>query len=187
MHKVYANIKFLQTSCLLSLSTRVVKESLCQTSDVLLRMLITVCVWGVSFVCVCVYTQVVCRFLCEEATETLTEKQFIPAVRKFIIKHLLAGFFSFLKVSQIISAMFCDFVLLNFVPLQIACCKCVCVCVCVCVCLLSRWTQACGSAVIWPSEKLSGCSAQTWSCTENQRVRLFWSPWAPSSNYKYIL
>ncbi|KAK2856004.1 hypothetical protein Q5P01_004739 [Channa striata] len=35
--------------------------------------------------------QVVCRFLCEEATETLTEKQFVPAVRKFIIKHLLAG------------------------------------------------------------------------------------------------
>nr|XP_033504753.1 dihydroxyacetone phosphate acyltransferase isoform X2 [Epinephelus lanceolatus] len=35
--------------------------------------------------------QVVCRFLCEEATETLTEKQFIPAVRKFIVKHLLAG------------------------------------------------------------------------------------------------
>ncbi|XP_037606267.1 dihydroxyacetone phosphate acyltransferase isoform X2 [Sebastes umbrosus] len=35
--------------------------------------------------------QVVCRFLCEEATETLTEKLFIPAVRKFIIKNLLAG------------------------------------------------------------------------------------------------
>ncbi|XP_042359112.1 dihydroxyacetone phosphate acyltransferase [Plectropomus leopardus] len=35
--------------------------------------------------------QVVCRFLCEEATESLTEKQFIPAVRKFITKHLLAG------------------------------------------------------------------------------------------------
>lgn len=35
--------------------------------------------------------QVVCRFLCEESTETLTEKQFVPAVRKFIIKHLLAG------------------------------------------------------------------------------------------------
>lgn len=35
--------------------------------------------------------QVVCRFLCEEATETLTEKLFIPAVRKFILKHLLAG------------------------------------------------------------------------------------------------
>lgn len=35
--------------------------------------------------------QVVCRFLCEEATEALTEKQFIPAVRKFIVKHLLAG------------------------------------------------------------------------------------------------
>lgn len=35
--------------------------------------------------------QVVCRFLCEGATEGLTEKQFIPAVRKFIIKHLLTG------------------------------------------------------------------------------------------------
>ncbi|XP_029281768.1 dihydroxyacetone phosphate acyltransferase [Cottoperca gobio] len=35
--------------------------------------------------------QVVCRFLCEEVTETLTEKLFIPAVRKFIIKHLLEG------------------------------------------------------------------------------------------------
>ncbi|XP_044024834.1 dihydroxyacetone phosphate acyltransferase isoform X2 [Siniperca chuatsi] len=35
--------------------------------------------------------QVLFRFLCEEAPETLTEKQFIPAVRKFIIKHLLAG------------------------------------------------------------------------------------------------
>ncbi|KAM7395057.1 hypothetical protein PAMA_006689 [Pampus argenteus] len=35
--------------------------------------------------------QVVCRFLCEEATEVLAEKQFIPAVRNFIIKHLLAG------------------------------------------------------------------------------------------------
>uniref|UniRef100_UPI0037E86278 dihydroxyacetone phosphate acyltransferase n=1 Tax=Semicossyphus pulcher TaxID=241346 RepID=UPI0037E86278 len=35
--------------------------------------------------------QVVCRFLCEEATDALTEKLFIPAVRKFIIKQLLAG------------------------------------------------------------------------------------------------
>ncbi|XP_034436007.1 dihydroxyacetone phosphate acyltransferase isoform X2 [Hippoglossus hippoglossus] len=35
--------------------------------------------------------QVVCRFLCEEATEDLTEKQFVPAVRKFILKLLLAG------------------------------------------------------------------------------------------------
>lgn len=35
--------------------------------------------------------QVVCRFLCEETTEGLTEKQFVPAVRKFIIKHLLTG------------------------------------------------------------------------------------------------
>lgn len=34
----------------------------------------------------------VCRFLCEEATESLTEKQFVPAVRKFFIKHLLTGF-----------------------------------------------------------------------------------------------
>uniref|UniRef100_A0A669C8Y0 Glyceronephosphate O-acyltransferase n=1 Tax=Oreochromis niloticus TaxID=8128 RepID=A0A669C8Y0_ORENI len=33
--------------------------------------------------------QVVCRFLCEQ--DGLTEKQFIPAVRKFIIKHLLTG------------------------------------------------------------------------------------------------
>uniref|UniRef100_A0A1A7WZZ6 Glyceronephosphate O-acyltransferase n=3 Tax=Iconisemion striatum TaxID=60296 RepID=A0A1A7WZZ6_9TELE len=35
--------------------------------------------------------QMVCRFLCEEATEGLTEKQFVPAVRDFIIKHLLTG------------------------------------------------------------------------------------------------
>ncbi|XP_041831169.1 dihydroxyacetone phosphate acyltransferase [Melanotaenia boesemani] len=35
--------------------------------------------------------QVVCRFLCEETTEGLTEKQFVPAVQKFIIKHLLTG------------------------------------------------------------------------------------------------
>ncbi|TKS76213.1 Dihydroxyacetone phosphate acyltransferase [Collichthys lucidus] len=35
--------------------------------------------------------QVICRFLCEEAADTLTEKRFIPAVRKFIVKHLLAG------------------------------------------------------------------------------------------------
>ncbi|KAF1376877.1 hypothetical protein PFLUV_G00216040 [Perca fluviatilis] len=42
--------------------------------------------------------QVVCRFLCEEATETLTEKQFIPAVRKFIKKHLLAGRLRYMEV-----------------------------------------------------------------------------------------
>lgn len=35
--------------------------------------------------------QVVCRFLCEDTTDSLTEKQFIPAVRKFIIKLLLEG------------------------------------------------------------------------------------------------
>ncbi|XP_037541872.1 dihydroxyacetone phosphate acyltransferase [Nematolebias whitei] len=35
--------------------------------------------------------QTVCRFLCEEASEGLTEKQFVPAVRRFIIKHLLTG------------------------------------------------------------------------------------------------
>ncbi|XP_034555067.1 dihydroxyacetone phosphate acyltransferase isoform X2 [Notolabrus celidotus] len=35
--------------------------------------------------------QVVCRFLCEEAADSLTEKQFVPAVRKFILKLLLAG------------------------------------------------------------------------------------------------
>uniref|UniRef100_A0A8C9YC28 Glyceronephosphate O-acyltransferase n=1 Tax=Sander lucioperca TaxID=283035 RepID=A0A8C9YC28_SANLU len=42
--------------------------------------------------------QVVCRFLCEEATETLTEKQFIPAVRKFIKKLLLAGRLRYMEV-----------------------------------------------------------------------------------------
>ncbi|XP_068610171.1 dihydroxyacetone phosphate acyltransferase [Brachionichthys hirsutus] len=35
--------------------------------------------------------QVVCHFLCDEAAEALNEKQFIPAVRGFIIKQLLAG------------------------------------------------------------------------------------------------
>lgn len=35
--------------------------------------------------------QVVCRFLCEENTKPLTEKQFIPAVRKFIMRQLLSG------------------------------------------------------------------------------------------------
>ncbi|XP_037304643.2 dihydroxyacetone phosphate acyltransferase isoform X2 [Pungitius pungitius] len=42
--------------------------------------------------------QVVCRFLCEEATETLTEKLFIPAIRKFIIKHLLSGRLRYVEV-----------------------------------------------------------------------------------------
>ncbi|XP_051500806.1 dihydroxyacetone phosphate acyltransferase isoform X1 [Myxocyprinus asiaticus] len=35
--------------------------------------------------------QVVCRFLCEEANENLTEKEFIPAVRTFALKLILAG------------------------------------------------------------------------------------------------
>ncbi|CAL8393281.1 unnamed protein product [Arctogadus glacialis] len=35
--------------------------------------------------------QVVCRFLCEEASESLTEKLFVPAVRNFTVKLLLAG------------------------------------------------------------------------------------------------
>ncbi|KAK7907576.1 hypothetical protein WMY93_016188 [Mugilogobius chulae] len=35
--------------------------------------------------------QVVCAFLCEEATDALTEKDFVPAVRKFMVKQLLAG------------------------------------------------------------------------------------------------
>ncbi|KAK0138648.1 Dihydroxyacetone phosphate acyltransferase [Merluccius polli] len=35
--------------------------------------------------------QVVCRYLCEEASEGLTEKQFVPAVRDFTVKLLLAG------------------------------------------------------------------------------------------------
>uniref|UniRef100_A0A3B3CTL2 Glyceronephosphate O-acyltransferase n=1 Tax=Oryzias melastigma TaxID=30732 RepID=A0A3B3CTL2_ORYME len=35
--------------------------------------------------------RLVCRFLCEDATEALTERRFVPAVREFIIKHLLKG------------------------------------------------------------------------------------------------
>uniref|UniRef100_A0A3Q4BJG8 Phospholipid/glycerol acyltransferase domain-containing protein n=1 Tax=Mola mola TaxID=94237 RepID=A0A3Q4BJG8_MOLML len=42
--------------------------------------------------------QMVCRFLCEEATGSLTEKQFIPAVRKFIIRHLLSGSLRYTEV-----------------------------------------------------------------------------------------
>uniref|UniRef100_A0A3B5MYM8 Glyceronephosphate O-acyltransferase n=1 Tax=Xiphophorus couchianus TaxID=32473 RepID=A0A3B5MYM8_9TELE len=42
--------------------------------------------------------QMVCRFLCEEATESLTEKQFVPAVRKFFIKHLLTGELKYVEV-----------------------------------------------------------------------------------------
>lgn len=37
-------------------------------------------------------SQVVCRFLSEESTEALTEKEFIPAVREFLMRHLLSGF-----------------------------------------------------------------------------------------------
>ncbi|XP_061668133.1 dihydroxyacetone phosphate acyltransferase isoform X2 [Syngnathoides biaculeatus] len=35
--------------------------------------------------------RVVCRFLTDEAAERLTQKSFVPAVRQFTIKHLLAG------------------------------------------------------------------------------------------------
>ncbi|XP_038824207.1 dihydroxyacetone phosphate acyltransferase [Salvelinus namaycush] len=35
--------------------------------------------------------QVVCRYFCEEASEGLTEKQYIPAVRSFAVKLILAG------------------------------------------------------------------------------------------------
>lgn len=35
--------------------------------------------------------QVVCRYLCEEARDSLTEKQFVPAVRSFAVKLILAG------------------------------------------------------------------------------------------------
>uniref|UniRef100_A0A674EFX5 Glyceronephosphate O-acyltransferase n=1 Tax=Salmo trutta TaxID=8032 RepID=A0A674EFX5_SALTR len=45
--------------------------------------------------------QVVCRYLCEEASEGLTEKQYIPAVRSFAVKLILAGAFTSL------SEMFC--------------------------------------------------------------------------------
>ncbi|KAM4595955.1 dihydroxyacetone phosphate acyltransferase-like [Polymixia lowei] len=42
--------------------------------------------------------QVVCRYLCEEATEGLTEKQFVPAVRNFIVKLILAGSLRYCEV-----------------------------------------------------------------------------------------
>lgn len=45
--------------------------------------------------------QVVCRYLCEEASEALPEKQFVPAVRKFIVKQLLAGR---LRYSEVLSS-----------------------------------------------------------------------------------
>ncbi|KAK7133447.1 hypothetical protein R3I94_015358 [Phoxinus phoxinus] len=35
--------------------------------------------------------QVVCRYLCEETNESLTEKEFVPAVRNFALKLILAG------------------------------------------------------------------------------------------------
>ncbi|XP_059355054.1 dihydroxyacetone phosphate acyltransferase [Carassius carassius] len=35
--------------------------------------------------------QVVCRYLCEETNENLTEREFIPAVRSFALKLILAG------------------------------------------------------------------------------------------------
>lgn len=35
--------------------------------------------------------QVVCRYLCEETNENLTEKEFVPAVRNFALKLILAG------------------------------------------------------------------------------------------------
>lgn len=35
--------------------------------------------------------QLVCRYLCEEAEEGLTEKQFVPAFRSFAVKVILAG------------------------------------------------------------------------------------------------
>ncbi|XP_077367578.1 dihydroxyacetone phosphate acyltransferase [Festucalex cinctus] len=41
---------------------------------------------------------VVCRFLLEASDEALTQKSFIPAVRRFVIKHLLAGRLTHLEV-----------------------------------------------------------------------------------------
>ncbi|KAJ3605384.1 hypothetical protein NHX12_027431 [Muraenolepis orangiensis] len=45
--------------------------------------------------------QVVCRYLCEEASEGLTEKQFVPAVRNFTVKLLLQGN---LRYSEVLSS-----------------------------------------------------------------------------------
>ena len=72
----------------------------------------------------CVWSQVVCRFLCEEATETLTEKQFVPAVRKFIIKQLLAGFPLFKSFSFI--SLYSDFTSVLY-KMYYMCVVCVCV------------------------------------------------------------
>lgn len=74
-------------------------------------------------VCVCVFlVQVVCQFLCKEATEALTEKQFIPAVRKFIIKHLLAGLS--LSLSTFSNGLFLYFYLNVSQNKLILCCVC---------------------------------------------------------------
>ncbi|TRZ03352.1 hypothetical protein DNTS_031786, partial [Danionella cerebrum] len=35
--------------------------------------------------------QVVCRFLCEQTNDDLMEKEFVPAVRSFTLKRILAG------------------------------------------------------------------------------------------------
>ncbi|XP_028295303.1 dihydroxyacetone phosphate acyltransferase [Gouania willdenowi] len=45
--------------------------------------------------------QVVCRFLCEASTESLTEAQFVPAVRTFIVRLLLSGR---LRYSEVLSS-----------------------------------------------------------------------------------
>lgn len=42
--------------------------------------------------------QVVCAFLCEEATDALTEKEFVLAVRKFVVKKLQTGTLRFPEV-----------------------------------------------------------------------------------------
>ncbi|XP_056873243.1 dihydroxyacetone phosphate acyltransferase [Takifugu flavidus] len=45
--------------------------------------------------------QVTCRFLCEDSTKIVTEQQFIPAVRKFIMRQLLSGT---LKYAELLSS-----------------------------------------------------------------------------------
>lgn len=51
------------------------------------------------FLCVCF--QMVCRFLCESKGDTLTDKQFVPDVRKFIVKQILAGLNFIFQISTL--------------------------------------------------------------------------------------
>lgn len=108
--------------------------------------------------CVCV--QMVCRYLCEENSETLTEKMFIPAVRKFIVKQLLAGVHSTTMCSMIGSARISTVPFYKMHWLVSDAC-------------LPRQFEIQRGVVVGPPEERSGSLVETWSCTESQRVCRF--------------